>query len=63
MWKFEIKDCEITSDNIDIYELDMVKIVAEESIIFIKILKINNLFLKDKQSNRKNNNKKKKIKT
>ena len=63
MWKFEIKDCEITSDNIDIYELDMVKIVAEESIIFIKILKINNLFLKGKQSNRKNNNKKKKIKT
>ena len=63
MWKFEIKDCEITSDNIDIYELDMVKIVAEESITFIKILKINNLFLKGKQSNRKNNNKKKKIKT
>jgi hypothetical protein len=63
VWKFEIKDCEITSDNIDIYELDMVKIVAEESITFIKILKINNLFLKDKQSNRKNNNKKKKIKT
>ncbi len=63
MWKFEIKDCEITSDNIDIYELDMVKIVAEESIIFIKILKINNLFLKGKQSNRKNYNKKKKIKT
>ena len=63
VWKFEIKDCEITSDNIDIYELDMVKIVAEESITFIKILKINNLFLKGKQSNRKNNNKKKKIKT
>ena len=63
MWKFDIKDCEITSDNIDIYELDMVKIVAEESIIFIKILKINNLFLKGKQNNRKNNNKKKKIKT
>ena len=36
VWKFEIKDCEITSDHVDIYDLDMVKIVAEESTSLIK---------------------------
>ena len=34
VWKFEIADCEITSDHVDIYDLDMVKIVAEESNFF-----------------------------
>lgn len=31
VWKFEIKDCEVTSDYVDFYDLDIIKIVAEES--------------------------------
>jgi hypothetical protein len=48
VWKFEIADCEITSDHVDIYDLDMVKIVAEESNFLIQRLKINNLSPKDR---------------
>ena len=44
MWKFEIKECEITSDYVDFYDLDLVKIVAEESIFNYKIKKIINYF-------------------